>query len=122
MDEMTMTLGMRPSSAEIAAAGVDVSVARQHRVTDGCAGIPVGAWVGIDVTDTEIADGELYLIRRVGVHQVRYLWTAGDAVMLGRSPRAPTAWVDIGEIDVIGRVFWMGVMRPLPEAAKTHAA
>ncbi|SEG14761.1 hypothetical protein [Marinobacterium lutimaris] len=114
MEEVRNPPVLRLSLDDMVQAGVNPVSAREHRVVNGCTGVPVGAWVGVDAADQTPVPGDMYLIFRGCQHQVRYLWPEGSGYRLGRAPRDPTLWADGADVAVLGRVFWVGYVRQIP--------
>lgn len=74
--------------------------------------IDEGAAIGVDTGDTAVKDGKIYAFRHDDMFRVKYLHRLPGGRIKIRSQNGfyPDEEVGAEEVEVIGRVFWWGVL------------
>lgn len=74
--------------------------------------IDEGAAIGVNTGDTTIKDGKIYAFRHDDLFRVKYLHRlpGGRVLIKSQNDYYPDEEVGLEEIEVIGRVFWWGVL------------
>lgn len=75
--------------------------------------IPDGTTVAVNTNDKRIIDGKIYAINQNGWNRIKLLYQIGPNTVSIRSDNSaehPVEEKSLGEVDIIGRVFWWAVL------------